>query len=723
MQFLSQALGWADCLVLAMAPLGIITILVSAIRVGGPSWLKAIIGRAKENTAAAEIELMSSTSPEVCELYNGDGIVRCQGKAPVWEFICICPSGFDHKASNLGLGLKYMTLEKAIANKLLKERKRDIESSLFSPNFLTRKFQHKLQPRDSEGMTGQSPTTEHANETTTPQNGVFRWVYKSLPTTYRRSGRLDIEGGRRSGAISDSVSQNVTIIRDTSPNAPNISLNLRNSHERAGIRFTALLGIFLQAGVLIFFGVISYYPKVEPDFQKDNKPAARFAFPLATSGTVLLVFGVFVCALVVENSTEETLYTANNGSTFLMCWLQQGQTVSDQVFDSFAISQSLPRTVITKSARGKDLRIKHRDGRNSILEIATIFGVLVGLVGFIIQFIGLRAMNSAASLVQLGAVGIMTICRALIRPGFARSFETAQLLPGFELNSLAWKLVTTRSPIATSPTGESHATSDQLSPREKEQKRKNTIGWWIITTGKKVEYEQLVERKDITTTAQELIKARREVCNLTNFQGRTSEIAINLALSIEEALTVLFPAGIKGRQSRNPLNEVSWLMDVSYSESSSATITQQRISIDLSYSDGNWQVPADSLDAVLSLWTHTIRAQDEKQQQLGRDDSTILAGKGDSWLRRKIPRPSLRLLGPHEQILKEQLLQDFELWVPHCLKTLVQFDEVKAEEPERNINEYDRGRVVSNTKGAIKGQNQTRSFKVSPLFERSSFIL
>ncbi|CAI0644415.1 unnamed protein product [Colletotrichum noveboracense] len=36
MQFLSQSLGFADCIILAVAPLGIMTIIVSAIRVGGP---------------------------------------------------------------------------------------------------------------------------------------------------------------------------------------------------------------------------------------------------------------------------------------------------------------------------------------------------------------------------------------------------------------------------------------------------------------------------------------------------------------------------------------------------------------------------------------------------------------------------------------------------------------------------------------------------------------
>ncbi|KAF4821134.1 hypothetical protein CGCSCA5_v003568 [Colletotrichum siamense] len=125
MQFMSQSLGWADCIALAMAPLGIITIIVSAIRVGGPMWLKAIVGRAKENTSVAEMELMSSTSREVCELYNGESIVRCQGLALVWEYICLVPTGGnmansdESDARKAGRRIQYKTLNQAIRDGFL----------------------------------------------------------------------------------------------------------------------------------------------------------------------------------------------------------------------------------------------------------------------------------------------------------------------------------------------------------------------------------------------------------------------------------------------------------------------------------------------------------------------------------------------------------------------------------------------------------------------------
>lgn len=90
-QFMSQSMGWTDYIIFSMAPLGIITAIVGAIRVGGPGWLKAIVGRARENRAMAEVELMSSTSHEVCELWNGKNVVRILGAPEVRELIYIEP--------------------------------------------------------------------------------------------------------------------------------------------------------------------------------------------------------------------------------------------------------------------------------------------------------------------------------------------------------------------------------------------------------------------------------------------------------------------------------------------------------------------------------------------------------------------------------------------------------------------------------------------------------
>lgn len=79
-----MSLGWADNILLSMGPLGVMTIIVSAIRIGGARRLKALVGRARESSATAETELLTSTS-EVCELWNGNAVVRTPGSANTSE--------------------------------------------------------------------------------------------------------------------------------------------------------------------------------------------------------------------------------------------------------------------------------------------------------------------------------------------------------------------------------------------------------------------------------------------------------------------------------------------------------------------------------------------------------------------------------------------------------------------------------------------------------------
>lgn len=90
---------WLDHLIFAAVPLGILTALFGAIRVQGPKIARSFIGRARETRAAAEIALMSSTSQEVCEMFNGQGFVRTMGR-PVMAQIIIFPDLYDKAKSD-----------------------------------------------------------------------------------------------------------------------------------------------------------------------------------------------------------------------------------------------------------------------------------------------------------------------------------------------------------------------------------------------------------------------------------------------------------------------------------------------------------------------------------------------------------------------------------------------------------------------------------------------
>jgi hypothetical protein len=118
--------GWLDYIIFAMAPLGILTVIVAAIRVSGPPWLRAVIGRARENRATVEEELMSSTSNEVCELWNGQGVVRTMGKPEVQQIIYLEElDDRDDKKETFGL----YTVESAVEDRYLVSKGRYIEKS------------------------------------------------------------------------------------------------------------------------------------------------------------------------------------------------------------------------------------------------------------------------------------------------------------------------------------------------------------------------------------------------------------------------------------------------------------------------------------------------------------------------------------------------------------------------------------------------------------------
>ncbi|ORY15074.1 hypothetical protein BCR34DRAFT_509097, partial [Clohesyomyces aquaticus] len=108
-QFLSESISQIDNLIFTMAPMGVLTAIVSVIRVCGGIRMKAFIGTAQESPGTAEVELCSSTGRDVCEMYHHDTITRIFGKAKLIElvhdpkfedFYCISPL-HDHPSAGL----------------------------------------------------------------------------------------------------------------------------------------------------------------------------------------------------------------------------------------------------------------------------------------------------------------------------------------------------------------------------------------------------------------------------------------------------------------------------------------------------------------------------------------------------------------------------------------------------------------------------------------------
>lgn len=86
---MSQTINWFDYVIFATGPLGVAWAIVATIRALGPKAFKRRIGRSGENDALVERDLMSSTSKRVCELWDGEKVVRETRKGDIQEFLLI----------------------------------------------------------------------------------------------------------------------------------------------------------------------------------------------------------------------------------------------------------------------------------------------------------------------------------------------------------------------------------------------------------------------------------------------------------------------------------------------------------------------------------------------------------------------------------------------------------------------------------------------------------
>ncbi|KAL4926940.1 ankyrin repeat domain-containing protein [Aspergillus undulatus] len=86
-QFLAESTRPLDNFIFALCPIGILTAVVSLIRICGNSSLRAFVGRANEPPGEAESELLSCVSEGTAELFNDGGISRVIGRPRILEVV------------------------------------------------------------------------------------------------------------------------------------------------------------------------------------------------------------------------------------------------------------------------------------------------------------------------------------------------------------------------------------------------------------------------------------------------------------------------------------------------------------------------------------------------------------------------------------------------------------------------------------------------------------
>lgn len=126
-KFLSRSTSWLHSIVFAVGPLGVPTVILAAIRVGGYHFLRVVIARSTEKEAVVERDLLSSTSRQVCELWDGKKVVRSEAAKPsIQELIY-----FNEKWYTLGDAMLHgILLNSKDTNTKKPERRREDEENL-----------------------------------------------------------------------------------------------------------------------------------------------------------------------------------------------------------------------------------------------------------------------------------------------------------------------------------------------------------------------------------------------------------------------------------------------------------------------------------------------------------------------------------------------------------------------------------------------------------------
>ncbi|KAF4974691.1 hypothetical protein FDECE_18641, partial [Fusarium decemcellulare] len=162
-----------------------------------------------------------------------------------------------------------------------------------------------------------------------------------------------------------------------------------------------------------------------------------------------------------------------------------------------------------------------------------------------------------------------------------------------------------------------------------ENEAKTHSAAWSIVTGGKQDYVALGDGLGDKEqgTAQQTMRFRKDLDRLANWQGPAQAEAIQLSLAIEAVIDALLPR--TGESDSRP-KRYFWTLPVqkcrsfhqraSRQEIRKETSSEEKLSIKLEFKAGRWSVDAREIDAVLSLWMYCIRSQ---QQRKGSDKERI----------------------------------------------------------------------------------------------------
>lgn len=541
-QYLSESITLLDYYIFSIAPIGILTAVISAIRVCGSPSLRAFIGRAQEGGGDAEAELCSSTSRDVCELYNNGGIARVFGRPKILEVV------YDPSKQNF-----------------------------------------------ADGTAGIYPCREFV---------------KRRPDKWTRHDETALDTPIADETVADIF-------------APNLSLNIGIKRQSTVVSWVvAVSGTLLQFGILAFAAVVTYRLK----WQKDGERPDSYACPMAIVGTLVEWGGMFLCALLVGQTSRKQVFhrnqqtldkqpTRNVQSTdSSIYWVQPGgQVLGDQVFDPFCHSdhdQPLLQYVTSWKQPSK--------GSDS--ELPLWAAVSTTIIGFVLQFVGLRGIHSAVSVAQLGAMMLMSMIRSALRmqrlkpdDNFLR--QCPDEVVGHELDWLAMR-IGRQDALPGSPRRLLWRFCGARDDTYKITKERPSMDDDLDIAGKLLAYRTRLAQITQSKTTQAWAATPSQQFDSEMVQVR--EISQRLALAIESTINKIFSKSSKFQEEWRDHTSMFWSFacDVvsAAPNESCKQLSQQTLYLQLTRGnlENSWKLQNKlELEGVLGLWAWSLKSDPE----------------------------------------------------------------------------------------------------------------
>jgi len=305
-------------------------------------------------------------------------------------------------------------------------------------------------------------------------------LYEYVDASKRRLNNMIAEND----AIIDVARQ---LVKKLAGQPPNLILNVYNTFPKSGELWAfVMIGIALQFVAVAIPAIMTYHWR-KP---KGSQPVQDYAYPTFLLGTCLLIVSIALCSYIIEATTAEQVFIPTDDYNVENIFrLQLQQNMGDQPFKTYVIlnhagdkkirtSRYDPEETLgqdgphnlgagiqddSSESGSYDSPTSHWDrmvrwlsgaasyskhaadqaGKTSTKaqKSTVIVAVILCFVGFICQFVGLRALHWSATVIQLGITLLMTCIRAWIRRGISNQPMTFQL-PDSDPNWIALSLGT-----------------------------------------------------------------------------------------------------------------------------------------------------------------------------------------------------------------------------------------------------------------------------------------